>query len=304
MTGFTAIAVAKGTVHVHRITFNASPEVAEEIVSEAADDLLSALRMNGQILGSEYTLHGEADALVATVRTPEADSLGGRFHGRYVREALERARGQRIEVTVGDVSDWTEAVSNCQCASRSGFVLHAACDEVKSPLRCLDCFAPVSLYHLPAMGGGDFGELVCWQADYECCDRLQMNCKTLERAATREISDLRSALSVAGRKHADEVAQSTGLPVYYALYRAHGRTLRTERSRRCPGCDGDWLLPALLHERFDFRCDACRLLSSIAVNVDRQAAPASVPAAAPMPVPESAPESESGSAPSPEDLAP
>ena len=278
MTAIHEIAVAKGNVHIHRITFNAGPDVPDEIVSEAADGLLGALRMNGQILGRDHTLYGDGGALVAIVRTPEPDSLGGRFHGRYVREALDRGRGQGIDVVVGDVSDWTEAATHCQCASRSGLVLYAAHDDAMSPLRCLDCFAPVSLYHLPVMGSGEFHELICWQSDFESCDRLRMNCATLERAATREISELRSALSIAGRGHADELARSTGLPVYYALHRAHGRSLRTERARRCPGCDGAWLLPEALHGRFDFRCDACRLLSRIGFDVERQAAPATAAA--------------------------
>ncbi len=122
------------------------------------------------------------------------------------------------------------------------------------------------LYRVPAMASGDFNELICWMSDYPSCDRLQMDCSTLERAATREISRVDRALSTRGRAHAAAIAASTGRPTYYHLHRGHGRSRAAEAARRCPSCDGEWLLARRQH-LFDFRCDRCHLLSNIAWNV-------------------------------------
>ena len=259
-------------MHVHRITFSASPATDYEVVARAADEFLNALRMNGQVLGREWTLYIEGDDLAAIVKTPEHDSLGGRFYGDFVRAALERVRGQGIEVGVAALGDRLHDVPACACTQRSGLVMYTHFPGAQSPLSCLDCFEAVPLYRMPLVDG-DYHRLLSWQSDWQNCDRLQMDARTLERAATREIADLRSALCVEGRACADELAGLTGIPVYYHLHRGNGRTLRSERARRCPGCDCEWLLPEPLHARFDFRCDACRLLSNVAGNVDRPVAP-------------------------------
>ena len=56
---------------------------------------------------------------------------------------------------------------------------------------------------------------------------------------------------------------STGLPVYYYLHRYRTRPRATDALQPCPACGGPWKLAEPLHERFDFRCDACRLLANL-----------------------------------------
>jgi predicted nucleic acid-binding Zn ribbon protein len=93
-----------------------------------------------------------------------------------------------------------------------------------------------------------------------------MDCRTLERAATREMSRADSSLSKRGRAICDKVTASTGIPTYYYLYRYTATTMKQERARKCPSCAGEWLLEEPEHI-FDFRCDRCRLVSSISFDV-------------------------------------
>jgi len=140
--------------------------------------------------------------------------------------------------------------------------------EVQSPVRCGDCFGPVPLYALPPTYNDEehYG-VVKWAADYQACDRLQMGCATGERFGLREMSHFGSSLSRRGREVCRVIERKTGTPTYYHLFRWKGRGLAAERRRACPGCGGAWLLPARRHERFDFRCEACRLLSNIAFSL-------------------------------------
>ena len=54
---------------------------------------------------------------------------------------------------------------------------------------------------------------------------------------------------------------------YINLKKGSGNDIESERGRRCPGCDGAWMLDEPWHGLFDFRCDPCRLVSNIAFNV-------------------------------------
>ena len=42
------------------------------------------------------------------------------------------------------------------------------------------------------------------------------------------------------------------------------RSPAASKTGRCPGCRGAWAVAESLHDRFDFRCDRCRLLANTA----------------------------------------
>ena len=81
-----------------------------------------------------------------------------------------------------------------------------------------------------------------WQSDYQACDTLQMNCSTLEHPGLAEMSGLRSSLTQRGRKICDQIAESTGRPTYYYLFRYSGRKDRREKRLNCPSCHRGWRL--------------------------------------------------------------
>ncbi|MNF73263.1 hypothetical protein D3C84_552600 [compost metagenome] len=132
-----------------------------------------------------------------------------------------------------------------------------------SPLRCGDHFAPIPLYRLPAIANGDHKQIIKWQEDWEACDQLQMNGSIAEHAALHEIGEVGSRLQRRGSDLAKRLEGSSGIPTYYYLYRVGGLSKAAEQARPCPGCGGDWTLEAPLHEIFDFKCDACRLVSNL-----------------------------------------
>lgn len=223
--------------------------------------------MNGQICGREWPVVAEADGFSTVVLSPEAGAFEAGVNSRYATAAIVRAEEVGLQLAYEALGEDAESGLVCLCLNPGGYALFTSYVSLESPVRCMDCFHPVPLYRLKPMASEEFYELISWESNYQSCDRLQMDCTVLERAATREISSIDSNLTKLGRAHCATLAASSGRPFYYYLYRGHGRSHRTELKRRCPQCKGEWHLANSLHSLFDFKCDRCHLLSNIAFDM-------------------------------------
>ncbi len=81
------------------------------------------------------------------------------------------------------------------------------------------------------------------------------------------MSNLKSGLTKSGLEICNGIQNLTKKPCFYYLYHPNGRSLKKERERKCPSCNGEWLLEKQLHNLFDFKCDKCHLLSHIAFSL-------------------------------------
>jgi len=254
-------------MYVQRIEYTFADAALADEIAEAAFDYMSALRMNGQACGKEWPLYRECNALFSMILTPEETSLAQLFNNQYVNQNLRKLEGLGCAVAVVQTAKDVQGGAACACAVPSAYVLFTTYTSLESPVRCLDCFGSVPLYRLPLMPSGEFYELICWKSDYQSCDSLQMNCANLEAACTRQLSSLKSTLTMQGLVQCKTLFKSTNKPFYYYLYRNNGRSLSSEKKRCCPSCGGQWLLNESLHSLFYFKCDNCHLLSNIAFNV-------------------------------------
>jgi len=134
-----------------------------------------------------------------------------------------------------------------------------------SPLACGDCRQPVPFYRLHRLDLSTREALLWWQSNYQACDRLFMSSGFGEMWAYRQMSRIDSGLSKDGRELSASVEAKLHIQVFYYLHKYWGRSQAMECKRRCPGCSKPWLLPKP-QGLFDFRCEACRLLSSKAVD--------------------------------------
>jgi len=254
-------------MHVAEVSFPFAKPVEPDVVSDLVNRLLNAWRMNGQVCTREWPITISEDIPYATVLIPEPASLRDDLSNTYVKKALSELvdKGNCLPVVKikGEDIDSDEV---CSCNTKNPYILYTTYISLESPLRCLTCFRPIPLYKIPPTDGDEYYNLVCWQSDYSACDSLQMNCATLERAATREMSRHDSSLSSRGLEVSRIITASTKIPTYYYLYRNGGRSKKMELQRKCPSCGGHWLLDERLHF-FDFRCDKCLLLSNVAWDV-------------------------------------
>ena len=242
--------------------------VDRDAASDAIEILLSALRMNGQVCGKEFPVAVTTSGYAATVLIPEWTSLDATNHNDYVRNGLQRVREAGLSEPEHLIAEDMDGAGACRCDSPPSYVLYTTYVSLESPLRCGGCFLPVPLYRIPPTKDKEYNDIIQWQSYYQACDTLQMNCTPMERAALRQLSRLDSGLSKAGLEVCGRIYEATRIPTYYHLHRERGRSVRQEKKRLCSGCQGEWLLPARWH-LFDFRCDPCRLLSTVAWDIGR-----------------------------------
>lgn len=259
----------EASMYVHRVEFCFRGNEPPEQLADVVEWFLSALRMNGQVCGREWPIYFQEDRCVAIVLSPEQGSLDPKYYGEHLKDRLREAETLGISITSATVAEDYSGANICRCADSSAYILYTTFVLLESPIRCLDCFLPVPLYKFPVMPSGDYHEVICWQSDYQSCDNLQMNCAVLERAGTRQLSDVHSSLSKIGRENCGTLADLSGKPFYYYLYRGRGRSISSERQKHCPSCEQPWYLETPLHSLFHYKCDQCRLLSNFAWNLSQ-----------------------------------
>jgi predicted nucleic acid-binding Zn ribbon protein len=236
---------------------------------ELLDLLLSQWRQQGQVLGRELWFARQDHTYRMFLMLPRADGLDEKFNNQYARLTLEKIRAAGWQGPTVQYLE-SENVENCTCHS-SHFILYTTFVALESCLRCGDCFKPLPLYTIPNQAstpqkGALHDRIISWQSNYQCCDRLQMNCEVGERFGIGEMSRHDSKLSRQGRGICEDISLLLQRPTYYYLYRYRGRSTSQELDRTCPGCGGEWSLPQRRHHRFDFQCDRCQLLSNIAMS--------------------------------------
>jgi predicted nucleic acid-binding Zn ribbon protein len=244
---------------------------------ELIDILVSSWRHNGQVLGREHPTALTVGVPTGGNRTyrlflmvPSADALDSKYDCEYVASAKEKLVAAGFEIPKIQIYGFDRLTEPCKC-NRHSYILYTNYVRLESCLCCGECFKPVPLYQIPWQAstpqkGALHDRIMCWQSNYQSCDRLQMNCVVGERFGLREMSRYDSALSKQGIEICRDLTSILKTPTYYYLYRYRGRTKVKELQRLCPSCDGEWLLSSPLH-RFDFKCDRCLLLSNITMSL-------------------------------------
>ena len=244
---------------------NSSPDPQVQLT--AFENLLGALYWDGHILGKEYRTILLPTECVLYAFIPAHDALDEPTWNTYISAFMAKLAGAGLSSPAVSILGKAEEVSSaCDCLHSSWLILYTNLFEIHSPLKCGDCFRPVPLYRLPRLNHGEFYDVLGWATSYKSCDSLWLGSSTGEQFGSRELSRIDSSLSRRGLKICAELEAKTGKPVYYCLWHYYGRSDKLERARKCPKCGLQWLLTKPVHRFFDFRCDNCRLLSTIAAN--------------------------------------
>lgn len=75
-----------------------------------------------------------------------------------------------------------------------------------------------------------------------------------------------SYLSKQGIEICKRIEELTSIPTYYFLYN-YKKDRRNQLVRTCPLCKNKWNLEVQLNNFYDFKCDTCRILSTISKNI-------------------------------------
>lgn len=244
-----------------QFTIPGTMDEAESIIY----DLLPPWHKNGQVLNWEWPFTKEGDTYRTFLTIYQADSLNAKYDDKYARKArkqLAKLGANSLTIAIHGENPFSAQI--CTCKKHSFYILFTNFLSLESPLRCGDCFGPLPIYKIiPKQVDG----IISWQADYQSCDTLQMGCTVGEKFGERELFRHDSNLSKEGISICNNITTGTGISTYYYLERSKARSLASDKKRKCPSCDGNWLLDEPLHNIFDFKCDRCRLLSNIGFSV-------------------------------------
>jgi predicted nucleic acid-binding Zn ribbon protein len=240
-----------------------------EQILERINFLLGALRMNGQIVGHEFSVAYLQSCYRTYLLAPEQDSLDKSRANSYVLDGLNKLNSLNIECSWKVVGNEPYSSNVCGCKKSSYYILYTTYVSFESPLRCGDCFGIIPLYRIPATKDAEYVDILAWESDYKACDTLQMNCSTGERYGISQLSKYDSSLSKRGIDICNRITTSTGIPTYYYLMKVTGKSNKVELKRKCPSCNGEWFLHETLYGIFDFKCDKCRLLSNVGWSVHK-----------------------------------
>ncbi len=251
------------------IRFRVLRKAGGDAVSDAVSGLIESWHRNGQALSDEWPIVADPKMVRAFVSIPERTALRRGLANKWILEKLGRlgqAGLSRPSISILGREPATADV--CRCKKSSALILYTDYGTTESPLRCADCFRPVPLYRISHTSGWDsYEDIIFWRRNYQRCDGLQMACRVGERFCTEQMSSLTSALSKQGLACCRKIADVTARPCYYYLYRYYGRGKQREAKRKCPSCGRSWRLQHKWHDKFDFRCNRCHLLSNFAYSV-------------------------------------
>ncbi|WP_348729646.1 DUF2310 family Zn-ribbon-containing protein [Rheinheimera texasensis] len=246
------------------LAFRVIGDTSYDAAEAAIRRYLEALIFQGQILGREFPTVLQQDHFVSRVLLPAQDALLMAHHSDAGRQALHALQQAGLAYPKAEIAG-VDLMSNHTdpCPSAEQYILYCRFAQMNSVLYCAEHFAPVPLYHFGTSSG--FEDLIRWQLQYQALDEVQMQQNSvLLKPAERALQNFGSQLNRQGRAFARGISQRIAKPVYYALYRGSSTDCAAEQQRRCPGCGDDWLLSDPWHQRFDFRCDRCLLVSNIA----------------------------------------
>lgn len=252
-------------MYVVEIEFECFDNTTITAVEKRINELVEAWRFNGQILGREFpVILGEGTFYVRAV-CPEEDSLHPKNHSDFVNYCVNNL--SEAKLLSPKIRILGQDINSEQCAESerpSWQVLYTTYVHTCSPLRSGETLLPIPLYRNEPTLNGDHKAVIKWQTEWQACDEIQMagGCKA-EHATLRELTDISSDLFRRGWDISKRIEYVTKIPTYYYLYRVGGESLAKEKERKCPKCNGEWLLEKPLHDIFHFKCDSCRIISNI-----------------------------------------
>ena len=248
-----------------------NPKIKRQELIEKMEWLIGTTSNNGQTQDTSDQVYFRGNCLVWLTCTLEKTSFSPKNDSPYVsqlRREIEILCQDKFQVKIlGKEACQTKRL--CRCKKPSSYVLWTNYINELSPLDCGDCGGNVPLYRIPKPPESyrqDHYSIARWDIAYQACDRLQMQCGFGERWGMKQMQDYDSGLSKEGREACREIEIAAGVPVYYYLFNYRNITEERDKQRPCPECGGNWLLSEPWLQWFDFRCDQCRLVSSITCN--------------------------------------
>jgi len=229
--------------------------------------LTSFYRGNGQTQGRIETQYIVDNKIICLPFTLEKNSLNEKVNNFYVDRQIKKieelCKSKIVFKTVG--KSYETYKSPCTCKKSEFYILITNYVTIESPLTCGTCNKSIPLYRLPKYYDYGFMPILSWETNYISCDSLQMNCEVGERFGLNQMQDFKSQLSKQGLDICKKIEELTSTPTYYYLHN-YKKFKGDQLTRVCPSCNNKWDLKKQLHNFYSFKCDKCKLVSTISPN--------------------------------------
>jgi predicted nucleic acid-binding Zn ribbon protein len=227
--------------------------------------LMGSLCRNGQIMGGIESPYIAENEIICYQTTLEENSLDTKYNDEWVALRIktleELCNGKLKTELAGQHIPLYKGV--CTCTHHNSYILFTTYSNESSPVDCGNCGRAVPIYRINSLTDSDRYDIESWEGNYVSCDNLNMGCAVGEKWAIKQMSDLTSQLSKFGRDVCDNITEKTKVPTYYFLLNYRTISLAKDKLRKCPSCNGEWLLNEKWLGFYDFKCNKCRLVSTL-----------------------------------------
>lgn len=255
-------------MYVQKISIKIKSKSDRNEIIDEFNSLLSSYRSNGQTQGKIESQYIKNDKIVCLPFTLEKKSLEKSNNNFYVNKQIKKIEDlcfSKLKFkTVG--KSYHGYKGACKCKKSDFYILITNYITIESPLICGNCNKSVPLYRLPIYYDYGYLPILSWETNYVSCDSLQMNCEVGERWALNQMEKIDSQLSKIGLEICRKIEELTAIPTFYFLYN-YEKVKDGQLVKTCPSCKKKWDLKEPLQDFYDFKCDNCKILSTISPNV-------------------------------------
>ena len=254
-------------MYIQKLSIDIKTNTNKDDLIEQFGLLMAFYRGNGQTQGKIESQYIDNKRIICLPFTHEKNALDKKNNNFYVNRQsmkLEELCNSKLSYKTAGKT-YKSYKTPCKCKRSDFFILITDYISINSPLTCGTCFKPIPLYRLPVYYDHGYMPILRWETNYISCDSLQMNCEVGENWALRQMQEIKSQLSKHGLEICRKSEELTSVPTFYYLHtykNYEGDQLRWP----CPGCTQKWNLKAELNNQYDFKCDNCRIISTISSN--------------------------------------
>ncbi|KQK24676.1 DNA-binding protein [Chryseobacterium aquaticum] len=251
---------------IQEVSIEVNSEYSKDEIYQEFNLLMDFYRGNGQSQGRIESQYINGNKIAALPFTLEKNSLAKENNNIYVNERIEKIQTLSNSVisikTVGKtIEDYR---GSCKCEKSDFYILTTNYVSIDSPITCGKCNKSIPLYRLPIFYDFGYMPILRWETNHQSCDRLQMNCEVGERWALNQMQEINSQLSKQGIQITKKIEELTNIPTFYFLYN-YRKQEKDNINRNCPNCNEKWSLKERKYF-YDFKCDDCRIISTISSN--------------------------------------
>jgi predicted nucleic acid-binding Zn ribbon protein len=231
------------------IKFTTDKYHQDDEIDDFIDNLINDMRNQGRITGKPLSLLEKDTSFIINCRVPEHTSLNVIAENHWFKE-LEN-KNIKITYSVLGKDVWSPDI--CKCKKSKFYILSAS---RPIPLLCGVCMDSIPLYKLPFTYEADpsYYDIVSWNNENKAWGTIEFSSLTeIEKIAQHELCDIDSNHTITALKICSTIKNKTNIDCYYDLENLRDEeSIENEISKKCPKCNGDWILKEKLNDIYDF----------------------------------------------------